>query len=127
MKRLASGYESLGCRPMIDPDRREGIEVQAQNLVAPYVIRSLYRIGKVHGEIVANAERGETQLRTLPYQLHVHGQGCITRIIKIAILALDHESARIAAIRPVRQTAGVNGVYKFGSTKIKGVSATMVQ
>jgi hypothetical protein len=60
MKHLAGDFKSFNRRPMIDLDRWEGIEVKAQDVVAPHVIRRFYSIRKVHGEIVANAECGET-------------------------------------------------------------------
>jgi hypothetical protein len=46
-----------------------------------------------HGKIIADAQRGKFEFDKIADELHIHRQSCVPGIIKIALLALDDESA----------------------------------
>src|SRR5215207_9543589 len=119
MEVFTGSFEFLDSESLVDLDRREGIIVQAEYLVATEEIRCLRGILDSHGKIIADAQSGKFEGSGLADEFHIHGEGGITGVVEIALTALDDEPARITAVSAVRQAAGMDGIDHLGPPEIE--------
>ena len=119
MQCLAGGLEFFLRGGVVNLDRRKGVEMHAEDFVAADEFGGLHRVVRPHREIVADAQRGEFQLRGFADELHVHRQRGVAGEIKIAFRRFDDKAAGIAAVGAVGQRAGMNGVHEFDAAKME--------
>src|SRR6266404_2561389 len=94
-------FELFDSRFRINLDRREGIVMKSKDLVATDEFGSSERILHIHGEVVSDAQRGKFELGRIADEFHIHRQGGVTRVVKVAFAALDDKAARIAAVSSI--------------------------
>lgn len=112
---------------VIDGDGREGIEMEAQHLLRADPAGGGGGIARPHGEIVAEAEGGPGELVFFPENLHVHGQGGISREIERSLAAGDHEAARVAAVAAIGQHRAVHGRDIVHASERKPESSAVIE
>ena len=99
----------------------------AEDLGAADELRRPDGVVNAHGEVVADAQRGEQQLGGFPDQLHVHRQRRVAGVVEVSLGALDDEAAWVAAIRSIRQAAGMDGVDELDAAEVEAPAAAVVE
>ena len=126
MEVFTGSFEFLDGQSLVNFDRREGIVMQAEYLVATNEIRCLRRILDSHGKIIADAQSGKFEGSGLADEFHIHGEGGITGVVEVALTALDDKPAGITTVSAIGQAAGMNGIDHLGSPEIEGKAAAVV-
>jgi protein involved in polysaccharide export with SLBB domain len=110
----------------VDDDGREGVVVDADDMLHTGPPGGEGGIGRTHGEIVTDAQHGEVERVKLAQQLHVGVQRGVAGNVEGSVRRLDDEAAGISAISAVRQHRRVDRIDRFHAAERKVEAAAEI-
>ena len=112
---------------VIDGDGREGVEMDANDLLRSDPLGGGGGILRPHGEVVPEAKGGPGELVFFTEDFHIHGQGRIAGEIERALGGGYDKTAGIAAVSSIGQHGAVDGRDVINPAEGKNKTAAMIE